>query len=894
MLFFKPAWINHEDNKPIFSVDIHPKGNRFATGGQGGSGGRIVIWNVSPVINENDESNPNIAKMLCQMDNHLACVNVVRWSNNGHFLASGSDDKLVMIWRLSSEGSSSIFGSNKVNVETWKCVHTLTSHNGDVLDLAWAPHDGWLASSSVDNSVIIWNAHKFPEKVAVLRNHTGMVKGVTWDPVGKYLASQSDDKSLRIWRTSDWNQQEVVTDPFQECSATTHVLRCSWSPDGQYLVSAHAMNGGGPTAQIIEREGWRQDKDFVGHRKAVTSVRFNSNIFKKPCPDNPKKPTQYCCCAIGSRDRSISVWLTSLKRPLVVIKDLFDDSVLDISWSSSGNFLLACSWDGTVACVTFEQSEIGTPLSLEEKNALYERVYHKSLQNSWNMNVSATQIVENPDILCAIDELNKKSKENVLEVPEIKEPTPNRDVCYESPKPNQNLLVPVNKQVETRLPSGKRRITPMQLTTVSPSQSNGSSTNLWVNTESTQFFSQSGTFSKSSPTKSQIVVETRTEPQSRPSPIVQTKPVSQKLQGSDAVVSKPPGTEINQLMCADVPGDEPITKFINTIDPIKFTPGTTITKDAGQLKVQITNNYHKITNNLSLSKIEISKTADTKKPLWETFLGSQIRTIGSNRKLLVACCEDLTINTYDIKSGARALPPLLIEDLVSCLSLSEKGHLLVLTKTGLMHMWNLNEAKSVLNRISVRSLLIGRATVTGCNLSSTDQPILTLNDGRAYSYSLDLQTWVQLSNPLDPVCRSGASMVKKVPNSLPLASLQRAMAQYHLTDSSLPPGVVLSFLESQITATRVLQSVTEYRHWLLAQVNHLLDKGPECRLKLILDDLIGPTHCSVKKCRLDTEIMGLSRRNLLEEILNVIKTKLPWQRLYKEYSEQLQQLGEYF
>lgn len=32
------------------------------------------------------------------------------------------------------------------------------------------------------------------------------------------------------------------------------------------------MNGGGPTAQIIERDGWKCDKDFVGHRKAVTCV----------------------------------------------------------------------------------------------------------------------------------------------------------------------------------------------------------------------------------------------------------------------------------------------------------------------------------------------------------------------------------------------------------------------------------------------------------------------------------------------------------------------------------------------------------------------------------------------------------------------------------------------
>ena len=50
------------------------------------------------------------------------------------------------------------------------------------------------------------------------------------------------------------------------------MLRLSWSPDGHYLVSAHAMNNSGPTAQIIEREGWKINMDFVGHRKAVTVV----------------------------------------------------------------------------------------------------------------------------------------------------------------------------------------------------------------------------------------------------------------------------------------------------------------------------------------------------------------------------------------------------------------------------------------------------------------------------------------------------------------------------------------------------------------------------------------------------------------------------------------------
>lgn len=126
-----------------------------------------------------------------------------------------------------------------------------------------------------------------------------------------------------------------------QCGGTTHVLRLSWSPDGQYLVSAHAMNNSGPTAQIVERDGWKTNMDFVGHRKAVTVVvsplqeserrlrllilllhlwfwfvslqKFNPKIFKKKQKNgsNPKPSCPYCCCAVGSKDRSLSVWVSS-------------------------------------------------------------------------------------------------------------------------------------------------------------------------------------------------------------------------------------------------------------------------------------------------------------------------------------------------------------------------------------------------------------------------------------------------------------------------------------------------------------------------------------------------------------------------------------------------------
>uniref|UniRef100_A0A5F8H096 Protein HIRA n=1 Tax=Monodelphis domestica TaxID=13616 RepID=A0A5F8H096_MONDO len=453
-----------EGGKPIFSVDIHPDGTKFATGGQGQDSGKVVIWNMAPVLKEEDEKNENIPKMLCQMDNHLACVNCVRWSNSGMYLASGGDDKLIMVWKRATYiGPSTVFGSSSklANVEQWRCVSILRSHSGDVMDVAWSPHDAWLASCSVDNTVVIWNAVKFPEILATLRGHSGLVKGLTWDPVGKYIASQADDRSLKVWRTMDWQLETSITKPFDECGGTTHVLRLSWSPDGHYLVSAHAMNNSGPTAQIIERDGWKTNMDFVGHRKAVTVVKFNPKIFKKKQKNgsSTKPSCPYCCCAVGSKDRSLSVWLTCLKRPLVVIHELFDKSIMDISWTLNGLGILVCSMDGSVAFLDFSQDELGDPLSEEEKSHIHQSTYGKSLAVMTEAQLPTT-IIENPEMLKYQQRQQQQlGHKNAATREAGSNPKVASMVNGESLEDiRKNLL---KKQVETRTADGRRRITPL-------------------------------------------------------------------------------------------------------------------------------------------------------------------------------------------------------------------------------------------------------------------------------------------------------------------------------------------------------------------------------------------------------------------------------------------------
>ena len=85
---------------------------------------------------------------------------------------------------------------------------------------------------------------------------------------------------MKIWKTSDWSLETTIEEPFKDCTGTTHVLRLGWSPDGQTLLSAHAINNGAPTAQVIDRGNkWNTKLDFVGHRKAVTTVVRNILFF---------------------------------------------------------------------------------------------------------------------------------------------------------------------------------------------------------------------------------------------------------------------------------------------------------------------------------------------------------------------------------------------------------------------------------------------------------------------------------------------------------------------------------------------------------------------------------------------------------------------------------------
>ena len=92
----------------ILSIDFHPFSNELASAGSDdkkfleeereGTEGCIKIWEITLDGRPLNPDNKNL-RILYGLSEADKNTNVVRYSPNGAFLASGSDDKCITIWQ---------------------------------------------------------------------------------------------------------------------------------------------------------------------------------------------------------------------------------------------------------------------------------------------------------------------------------------------------------------------------------------------------------------------------------------------------------------------------------------------------------------------------------------------------------------------------------------------------------------------------------------------------------------------------------------------------------------------------------------------------------------------------------------------------------------------------
>ncbi|KAH6678685.1 TUP1-like enhancer of split-domain-containing protein [Halenospora varia] len=380
MKFIKPAWLTHSGEQKdfeVYSCHVSPDGTRLATAA---GDGHVRIWSVDAVLGAGD---PNYAKpkQLCHMSYHSGTIHTVRFSPNGRWLASGADDKIICIYHLDTNppAHSASFGTNEPPpVENWKILRRLIGHENDVQDLGWSYDSSILVSVGLDSKIVVWSGHTF-EKLKTLSVHQSHVKGITFDPANKYFATASDDRTIKLFRftspapsatshdsINNFVLEHTIVAPFTSSPLTTYFRRCSWSPDGNHIAAANAVNGPVSSVAIINRGLWDSDINLIGHEGPTEVCTFSPRLFSKQemsaeTTDGSGYSTQALVTVIAcaGQDKTLSIWNTSSSRPLVVCQDLAAKSISDLAWTPDGLTIFASSLDGSIIALEFEIGELG-------------------------------------------------------------------------------------------------------------------------------------------------------------------------------------------------------------------------------------------------------------------------------------------------------------------------------------------------------------------------------------------------------------------------------------------------------------------------------------------------------------------------------------------------------
>ncbi len=191
---FRGDFPQHQDR--VAAVAWQPGGSLFATASYDGSA--MVI---------DAETGDTVATIgVGQM------LESVGWNYRGDLLAIGSWDNNIYLWRPEQSDHT---------------LQQLSGHTAALHDVAWAPGDDRLASTSGDGTARVWDV---PDNKQIAQMLAGEAFAVGWSPNGRFIATGSRDGNVRIWNAA-------TVQLMQELCHAEGIQALDWSPDSEQLLT---------------------------------------------------------------------------------------------------------------------------------------------------------------------------------------------------------------------------------------------------------------------------------------------------------------------------------------------------------------------------------------------------------------------------------------------------------------------------------------------------------------------------------------------------------------------------------------------------------------------------------------------------------------------------------
>ncbi|QEE14377.1 WD40 repeat domain-containing protein [Promethearchaeum syntrophicum] len=247
---------------------------------------------------------------------HKDEIRILEFSLNNQWLASGSWDKHIIIWKIIDNEGLKRIEKHKI----------LNEHSSSITSLKFCEDNHYLISGSKDGMVKIWDINE-EKSVFTLQHNNSKVFSIDIDPLKDYIVSAGEDRTIIIWkiikdRNNNWIRIEkanfVKSDKGPK--EKIHVVKIN------SRIPIFSSIGDENTIYLWDFPSGKLNYKLEGHRKMIYTMDFN-----------PKFPYLIS----GGREKVIFLW--NLETKEIIKKIPVKSSITYVKFSDDGKYFLTIS-----------------------------------------------------------------------------------------------------------------------------------------------------------------------------------------------------------------------------------------------------------------------------------------------------------------------------------------------------------------------------------------------------------------------------------------------------------------------------------------------------------------------------------------------------------------------